>query len=126
MQEKYKTPAVVYYKEMLAAKVEEREATPYEEWAKANMPSEESEAEKEAKKQPKTAPEWTPNSAACEVCEASFTLFSRRHHCRRCGKCVCKTCAPAGNTRPILEWKIMEPVRHCKECYRSPSIAWTA
>merc|ERR1719210_1791772 len=38
--------------------------------------------------------EWRPNSTACEICSAKFTLFNRPHHCRACGSCVCKTCSP--------------------------------
>ena len=29
----------------------------------------------------------------CMVCNASFSLFTRRHHCRFCGKCVCNSCS---------------------------------
>ena len=60
----------------------------------------------------------------CLLCAAEFTLFKRRHHCRRCGKVVCDKCAPSGNTRPILEWGMKEPVRHCRACYKSPSVIW--
>mmetsp|Transcript_23920 Transcript_23920/g.45915 ORF Transcript_23920/g.45915 Transcript_23920/m.45915 type:complete len:221 (+) Transcript_23920:64-726(+) len=38
--------------------------------------------------------EWRPNSEACEICSTKFTWFNRRHHCRACGCCVCKTCSP--------------------------------
>jgi len=40
--------------------------------------------------------EWIPNSTACEICEKHFTWFTRPHHCRACGSCVCKTCSPVG------------------------------
>mmetsp|Transcript_113375 Transcript_113375/g.177182 ORF Transcript_113375/g.177182 Transcript_113375/m.177182 type:complete len:278 (+) Transcript_113375:56-889(+) len=69
-------------------------------------------------------PKWVTDSVECNVCQRAFSMFLRRHHCRRCGQCVCSHCAPATNTRPIPEWQIMESVRHCKECYRSPIIAW--
>jgi Ran GTPase-activating protein (RanGAP) involved in mRNA processing and transport len=29
------------------------------------------------------------NTASCEICGARFSFRRRRHHCRRCGKCVC-------------------------------------
>ena len=31
---------------------------------------------------------------SCENCEAKFTFFNRRHHCRVCGGIFCGTCAP--------------------------------
>lgn len=70
------------------------------------------------------APRWAKNSRSCMLCYRTFTAFFRRHHCRRCGRCVCSHCAPANNTRPILEWNIKKGVRHCKECYRSPVLSW--
>ena len=58
---------------------------------------------------------WTPDAACthCELCRAPFTLvFRRRHHCRRCGRCVCGDCTPAECRRPIRG----ELARHCKLC----------
>lgn len=73
-------------------------------------------------------PAWSPDgeNKACQICDANFSLMNRRHHCRRCGRCVCLKCAPKKNCRPIPEWKYFEPVRHCKECYTSPIINWEA
>lgn len=73
---------------------------------------------------PSTAAEWASNSPECMRCGRAFTMIVRRHHCRRCGRCVCCRCAPRGNTRPILEWKIVTPVRHCRDCFRSPVVKW--
>ena len=69
---------------------------------------------------------WVPDHEAkeCMICSRKFTLITRRHHCRRCGKVVCGICAPKDNTRPIPEWKITEPVRHCKRCFMSPTIVF--
>lgn len=38
---------------------------------------------------------WQPDSAvsACVLCDTSFTLFFRRHHCRKCGRVVCGECS---------------------------------
>jgi len=40
------------------------------------------------------SPEWQPDRAvsACTICHAIFTLLNRRHHCRICGRIVCKDC----------------------------------
>ena len=40
---------------------------------------------------------WVPDrsATACMVCTARFTLLRRRHHCRRCGACVCGDCSKA-------------------------------
>lgn len=69
---------------------------------------------------------WLPDRSTltCMICRKEFTLMTRRHHCRKCGRVVCRDCAPAKNTRPLFEMGMKEPVRHCKDCYRSPSILW--
>ena len=69
---------------------------------------------------------WVPDVVVnkCMICRASFNIFFRKHHCRKCGICVCATCAPLENTKPILEMGIAEAVRHCKDCYRSPMLHW--
>ncbi len=40
---------------------------------------------------------WTPDGAVtcCEIpaCEQVFGTRVRKHHCRKCGKCVCKCCS---------------------------------
>ncbi|PSK35241.1 hypothetical protein C7M61_004699 [Candidozyma pseudohaemuli] len=38
---------------------------------------------------------WQPDSAvtACVVCDTTFTIFNRRHHCRKCGRVVCNLCS---------------------------------
>ena len=67
---------------------------------------------------------WVPDRVVnkCMLCDSSFNIFFRKHHCRKCGRCVCEDCAPSKNTRPLLEVGISEPVRHCMVCYRSPNI----
>jgi hypothetical protein len=44
-----------------------------------------------------SSPSWIPDGSvsACMVCLNRFNLLRRRHHCRRCGACVCGTCAAA-------------------------------
>ncbi|KAG5176367.1 FYVE zinc finger-domain-containing protein, partial [Tribonema minus] len=39
---------------------------------------------------------WMPNanSMCCRLCERTFTVVRRRHHCRMCGELVCNQCSP--------------------------------
>ena len=41
------------------------------------------------------APVWVEdkNADACGLCDAKFTMFFRRHHCRKCGRLVCARCS---------------------------------
>lgn len=43
----------------------------------------------------KSDPEWLPDRVVknCTKCHAPFTLFNRRHHCRRCGLIICQACS---------------------------------
>lgn len=50
----------------------------------------------------------------CEGCEAKFTLLTRRHHCRLCGRIFCASCCR--DKRPIPKFDYMQPVRMCKHC----------
>uniref|UniRef100_A0A6A7G6Q8 Pleckstrin domain-containing protein n=1 Tax=Hirondellea gigas TaxID=1518452 RepID=A0A6A7G6Q8_9CRUS len=65
---------------------------------------------------PVLAPVWQKDgsSSRCSVCKANFSVFKRRHHCRRCGQLVCGECS---KTRAILiandDKKIQ---RVCDEC----------
>jgi len=40
---------------------------------------------------------WIPDSSvsSCMICTKRFSFFRRRHHCRRCGACVCDACSTA-------------------------------
>ncbi|CUM66698.1 uncharacterized protein PRCAT00004376001 [Priceomyces carsonii] len=39
--------------------------------------------------------QWQDDSEApsCGLCQSKFTIFNRRHHCRKCGKVVCGDCS---------------------------------
>ena len=39
--------------------------------------------------------EWLPDAAAaaCQACQAVFTLTRRKHHCRNCGRIFCDACS---------------------------------
>ena len=41
------------------------------------------------------ADSWIPDkeSHSCMVCQTPFTLFYRKHHCRKCGRLICEKCS---------------------------------
>ncbi|CAD6191531.1 unnamed protein product [Caenorhabditis auriculariae] len=68
----------------------------------------------------KTMPYWIPDTdcAQCMLCSARFTLLTRRHHCRACGRLLCGNCC---NERATLEYlntegKKPQPSRVCTPC----------
>uniref|UniRef100_A0A336LL81 CSON013644 protein n=1 Tax=Culicoides sonorensis TaxID=179676 RepID=A0A336LL81_CULSO len=70
---------------------------------------------------PKEAPpkeSWVVDDDAgiCMCCnKAIFTLLTRRHHCRRCGRVVCHTCSSKRVLIPELYADVL--VRACNDCY---------
>lgn len=75
-------------------------------------------------KQPLSRPLWLPNSASSQCmypgCVTTFNLFSffsRRHHCRCCGKLYCSEHSKYKIKLPTLGYKT--PVRVCKICYEN-------
>lgn len=51
--------------------------------------------------------------SVCMCCnETRFSMFNRRHHCRRCGRVVCKPCS---QHMTIIKER---PERTCKDCYQ--------
>ncbi|XP_064484118.1 zinc finger FYVE domain-containing protein 26-like isoform X2 [Ornithodoros turicata] len=61
--------------------------------------------------------EWIPdeNVARCMVCqEEHFGVFSRRHHCRRCGRVVCSSCS---QQTMCVEGYGKRNVRVCDDCF---------
>jgi FYVE zinc finger len=60
---------------------------------------------------------WVPDAAAkaCFLCEKPFhTLLRRRHHCRKCGACVCHDCSKSTAHIPSVD--PTHPVRVCDAC----------
>ncbi|XP_036431084.1 zinc finger FYVE domain-containing protein 26 isoform X2 [Colossoma macropomum] len=60
--------------------------------------------------------DWIPDHKKhiCMVCQRErFTMFNRRHHCRRCGRLVCQACS----SRKMVVEGHEEPVRVCDQCY---------
>jgi tetratricopeptide (TPR) repeat protein len=49
----------------------------------------------------------------CSVCSTKFTIFRRKHHCRKCGNIICKNCLV--NTSRAS--KSSRNIIHCKKCY---------
>lgn len=59
------------------------------------------------------APVWVPDDAAkaCYKCQDTFTLISRRHHCRVCGLLVCGKCSRILHSSTISHsWVIFPPL----------------
>eukprot|EP01119_Soliformovum_irregulare_P010870 TRINITY_DN2675_c1_g1_i1.p1 TRINITY_DN2675_c1_g1~~TRINITY_DN2675_c1_g1_i1.p1 ORF type:complete len:581 (+),score=141.93 TRINITY_DN2675_c1_g1_i1:73-1815(+) len=61
-------------------------------------------------------PTWHKDSdhPQCEVCRREFSLFLRRHHCRKCGGVVCAYCSET--KIPLPQFGIFDPVRVCGKC----------
>ncbi|XP_068233290.1 uncharacterized protein [Palaemon carinicauda] len=68
--------------------------------------------------QPPDRKEWVPDSevSECVVCNvAVFSMFCRRHHCRRCGRVVCGACS---KSRMVVQGYGDLLVRVCQECFQ--------
>ncbi|TMS21187.1 Zinc finger FYVE domain-containing protein 26 [Larimichthys crocea] len=67
--------------------------------------------------QPPARKDWVPDTQqhVCMVCQRErFTMFNRRHHCRRCGRLVCNACS---EHKMLVEGCPGEEVRVCDQCY---------
>jgi FYVE/RhoGEF/PH domain-containing protein 5/6 len=62
------------------------------------------------------APVWIPDDQAptCMSCNAKFSFTNRRHHCRSCGDCICKTCWQQKIAIPGLD---DTPQAVCNQCF---------
>ncbi|XP_055291674.1 zinc finger FYVE domain-containing protein 26 isoform X1 [Moschus berezovskii] len=61
--------------------------------------------------------QWVPDESesVCMVCcRERFTMFNRRHHCRRCGRLVCSSCS---TKKMLVEGCRENPTRVCDQCY---------
>uniref|UniRef100_A0A5F9C604 Zinc finger FYVE domain-containing protein 26 n=1 Tax=Oryctolagus cuniculus TaxID=9986 RepID=A0A5F9C604_RABIT len=61
--------------------------------------------------------QWVPDDteSTCMVCHREhFTMFNRRHHCRRCGRLVCSSCS---TKKMVVEGCRENPARVCDQCY---------
>uniref|UniRef100_A0A3B4V2U8 Zinc finger FYVE domain-containing protein 26 n=1 Tax=Seriola dumerili TaxID=41447 RepID=A0A3B4V2U8_SERDU len=67
--------------------------------------------------QPPARKDWVPDTQqhVCMVCQRErFTMFNRRHHCRRCGRLVCHACS---ERKMPVEGSPGEEVRVCDQCF---------
>lgn len=61
----------------------------------------------------------------CMCCKRSvFTMLTRRHHCRRCGRVVCHSCSTKRLLIPKLYENVM--VRVCDDCHKQTNEAQTS
>ncbi|KAH0620718.1 hypothetical protein JD844_021418 [Phrynosoma platyrhinos] len=61
--------------------------------------------------------QWIPDETedTCMVCKTErFSMFNRRHHCRRCGRLVCSSCS---TKKMVVEACRENPARVCDQCY---------
>ncbi|KAL9228476.1 hypothetical protein vseg_004055 [Gypsophila vaccaria] len=67
---------------------------------------------------------WMPDDSCrvCYDCDAQFTLFNRRHHCRLCGRIFCGKCTahrvPAHTDDSSYLRDEWEKVRACNFCFK--------
>uniref|UniRef100_A0A8C6N401 Zinc finger, FYVE domain containing 21 n=1 Tax=Mus spicilegus TaxID=10103 RepID=A0A8C6N401_MUSSI len=61
-------------------------------------------------------PQWVPDKECprCMQCDAKFDFITRKHHCRRCGKCFCDRCC--SQKVPLRRMCFVDPVRQCADC----------
>lgn len=65
-----------------------------------------------------TKDEWVQNNDVleCMCCQkVTFSMFNRRHHCRRCGRVVCYNCSMK---RMLVESYGDILVRVCSDCFQ--------
>ncbi|XP_068933883.1 zinc finger FYVE domain-containing protein 26 isoform X2 [Petaurus breviceps papuanus] len=66
---------------------------------------------------PPARQQWVPDEMeiTCMVCRSErFTMFNRRHHCRRCGRLVCGSCS---TKKMVVEGSRENPARVCDQCF---------
>eukprot|EP01126_Amoeba_proteus_P063586 TRINITY_DN8779_c0_g1_i3.p1 TRINITY_DN8779_c0_g1~~TRINITY_DN8779_c0_g1_i3.p1 ORF type:complete len:460 (+),score=60.73 TRINITY_DN8779_c0_g1_i3:58-1380(+) len=54
--------------------------------------------------------------AVCQLCTEVFTVIFRKHHCRVCGRVICKLCSSLSK---LPEHGFNTAVRVCKSCYEA-------
>uniref|UniRef100_UPI00358ECE1B zinc finger FYVE domain-containing protein 21-like isoform X2 n=1 Tax=Myxine glutinosa TaxID=7769 RepID=UPI00358ECE1B len=61
-------------------------------------------------------PRWIADKECdhCMQCKVKFDFLKRKHHCRRCGHCLCESCCSL--RLPLPRMSFVDPVRQCKPC----------
>lgn len=62
---------------------------------------------------PNEAP-WA-DSELCQECGTKFTITMRKHHCRHCGRQLCRKCS--NQDIPIVKFGMNNPQRVCEICF---------
>jgi hypothetical protein len=70
-------------------------------------------------------PEWQDENTVsnCAACNGAFSLFNRKHHCRRCGKVFCTKCSD--KKAALRHYGYDTPQRVCETCYELDKIDTT-
>ncbi|XP_004303752.1 PREDICTED: 1-phosphatidylinositol-3-phosphate 5-kinase FAB1B [Fragaria vesca subsp. vesca] len=63
---------------------------------------------------------WMPDDSCrvCYECDAQFTVFNRKHHCRLCGRVFCAKCTENSIPPPSIDRVERERIRVCNFCYK--------
>ncbi|XP_033627890.1 rabankyrin-5-like [Asterias rubens] len=59
-------------------------------------------------------PAWS-ESEICQDCQVKFSIKTRKHHCRHCGRILCNKCS--SKMVPIIKYDQTKPVRVCDICF---------
>uniref|UniRef100_A0A6P8I0Z8 Rabankyrin-5-like n=1 Tax=Actinia tenebrosa TaxID=6105 RepID=A0A6P8I0Z8_ACTTE len=59
-------------------------------------------------------PPWS-DGTNCHECSVKFTVKTRKHHCRHCGRLLCSKCSD--KQIPIVKYELPKPVRVCDVCF---------
>ncbi|KAL3858016.1 hypothetical protein ACJMK2_012632 [Sinanodonta woodiana] len=59
-------------------------------------------------------PPWS-DGELCLECGTRFSIKTRKHHCRHCGRLLCAKCS--NKDMPIVKYTLSKPVRVCDICF---------
>ncbi|KLU91129.1 hypothetical protein MAPG_09652 [Magnaporthiopsis poae ATCC 64411] len=68
-------------------------------------------------------PRWQPDAEVtlCPICHTQFSIFVRKHHCRKCGRVVCNSCSPHRITIPF-QFIVQPPGQTRRPRYAHPML----